>query len=130
MKRRVLFSAEDDALVPFKVLIDTELPPEVISAESVSADAIQTDIPLPLLTERDIVQQENQIADPGSPLPPGISVMEGINPSTTDFPQQDNLVARVLVHTRLATLHAGVLQAQRRQLLSLLPMSPYYAPPI
>ena len=75
------------------VLIDTELPPEVLSAESVSADTIQTEIPLPLLTEKDTVQQENQIADPRSPLPPGISVMEGTNPSTTDFLRQDDLVA-------------------------------------
>ena len=63
-KQRVSFSAEEDALVPFTVLIDTELPPEVLSAESVSADTIQTEIPLSLLTEREIVQQENKIADP------------------------------------------------------------------
>ena len=59
-KQRVSFSAEDDALVPFTVLIDTELPPEVLSAQSVSADTIQKEIALPLLTERDIVQQENK----------------------------------------------------------------------
>ena len=29
-KQRVSFSAEDDALVPFTVLIDYELPPEVL----------------------------------------------------------------------------------------------------
>ena len=58
-KQRVSFSAEDDAQVPHTVLIDTELPPEVISAESASADTIQTEISLPLLTEREIVQQEN-----------------------------------------------------------------------
>ena len=54
-KQRVSFSAEDDALVPFTVLIDTELPPEVLSAGSLSADTIQTEIPLSLLTESDIV---------------------------------------------------------------------------
>ena len=36
-KQRVSFSAEDDAQVPHTVLIDTELPPKVISAKSSSS---------------------------------------------------------------------------------------------